>query len=274
MNNPLISIIVPCYNQAKYLSEALQSVLEQTYDHWECIIVNDGSPDDTEQIVQEWVKKDSRFKYIYKENGGLSSARNEGITIAEGKFILPLDADDKIGVNYLSLAIDVFQKNSEVKVVYCQAEKFGKETGLWILPNFSLSQLCRENMIFCSAFYRKKDWQLVGGYDLNLIHGIEDWEFWISILKKGGAVKQINEVCFYYRVKQISMVKKLDYQKFKFSYDYLNAKHVDLFIQEFGSFYQMQEEIKKIDDAMQNRLKSKKFVLKVFLNVFFGFKIN
>ncbi|MFV8358229.1 glycosyltransferase family 2 protein, partial [Flavobacterium sp. XS1P32] len=92
MNNPQVSIIVPCFNQAQYLSEALKSVLEQTYENWECIIVNDGSPDDTKQIAQKWVEKDSRFKYIFKENGGLSSARNEGINYAKGTFILPLDA--------------------------------------------------------------------------------------------------------------------------------------------------------------------------------------
>ena len=77
--NPLVSIIVPCYNQAQFLPEALQSVLEQTHTNWECIIVNDGSPDNTEGVAQEWLVKDSRFKYVYKENGGLSSARNAGL---------------------------------------------------------------------------------------------------------------------------------------------------------------------------------------------------
>lgn len=66
-----VSVIVPCYNQAKYLSEALQSVLDKTYENWECIIVNDGSPDNTEEVAKQWVEKDSRFKYFYKENGGL-----------------------------------------------------------------------------------------------------------------------------------------------------------------------------------------------------------
>ena len=92
--NKLVSIIVPCYNQAQYLPEALQSVLDQTYSDWECIIVNDGSPDDTDIVAKEWLIKDIRFKYIYKENGGLSSARNAGIEIAIGDFIQFLDADD------------------------------------------------------------------------------------------------------------------------------------------------------------------------------------
>lgn len=79
MDSALISIIVPCYKQAHYLGEALQSVLEQTYENWECIIINDGSPDNTEIVAKKWIEKDVRFRYLYKENGGLSSARNAGI---------------------------------------------------------------------------------------------------------------------------------------------------------------------------------------------------
>ena len=78
---PKISVIVPCYNQAQYLDECLNSVLEQTYKDWECIIVNDGSPDNTEEVAKEWVKKDSRFKYFYKNNGGVNSARNSGLKL-------------------------------------------------------------------------------------------------------------------------------------------------------------------------------------------------
>jgi glycosyltransferase involved in cell wall biosynthesis len=68
MSLPVISIIVPCYNQAQYLDEALNSVLNQTYENWECIIVNDGSPDNTEFVAQKWCAKDIRFKYIFQKN--------------------------------------------------------------------------------------------------------------------------------------------------------------------------------------------------------------
>ena len=92
--NVLVSIIVPCYNQAHFLNESLDSVINQSYPNWECIIVNDGSPDNTEEIAKKWCKNDKRFQYLEKENGGLSSARNAGIKISKGEFILPLDADD------------------------------------------------------------------------------------------------------------------------------------------------------------------------------------
>ena len=88
MAMPKVSIIVPCYNQAHYLDESLQSLLDQTYTNWECILVNDGSPDATEEIAKQWEARDSRFVYLYKENGGVSSARNLGIATAKADFIL------------------------------------------------------------------------------------------------------------------------------------------------------------------------------------------
>lgn len=94
MASEKISIIVPCYNQAKFLDECLHSVINQTYNNWECILINDGSTDDTEIIAKKWTEKDVRFKYFYKENGGLSSARNAGLKIANGEWIQFLDCDD------------------------------------------------------------------------------------------------------------------------------------------------------------------------------------
>uniref|UniRef100_UPI0040481146 glycosyltransferase family 2 protein n=1 Tax=Mariniflexile sp. TaxID=1979402 RepID=UPI0040481146 len=179
----LVSIIVPCYNQAQYLDEALESVLSQTYENWECIIVDDGSPDNTNEIVQKWVEKEARFIYLKKENGGLSSARNAGISKANGEFILPLDADDKIGADYVTLAIEAFELDTSLKVVYCQAKMFGIEESIVGLKPFSLYDLSKKNMIFCSALYRKKEWEIVKGYDDRMIYGLEDWEFWIAILK-------------------------------------------------------------------------------------------
>lgn len=94
MQTTLISVIVPCFNQAQYLNECLQSLINQTYENWECIIVNDGSIDNTEEIALEWTKKDNRFLYEKKENGGISTARNFGLKKAKGQWIQFLDCDD------------------------------------------------------------------------------------------------------------------------------------------------------------------------------------
>ena len=115
----LVSIIVPCYNQAYFLSEALESVLNQTYSNWECIIVNDGSPDNTKTVASKWCDKDKRFNYVEKKNGGLSSARNAGIAISKGEYILPLDADDIIHESFLSKLVPVLENDDALASVSC-----------------------------------------------------------------------------------------------------------------------------------------------------------
>lgn len=265
MDNPKVSIIVPCYSQAQYLDEALQSVLDQTYANWECIIVNDGSPDQTEEIAQRWVAKDPRFVYLKKENGGLSRARNAGITIATGEYILPLDADDKIGAKYVALVVQSFLEDASLKVVYCKAEKFGIEDGLWQLQPFSLNDLARFNMIFCSAMFKKEDWKLVGGYDVNMIYGLEDWEFWIAILKNGGNVKCLDEVGFYYRIRENSMVRKINQDHKSYSEIYVAKKHIEFYVSNYDS-------LNRIRKSNIENLKSEKFVINLFTKMFFGFE--
>ena len=110
---PLISVIVPCYNQAQYLDECLQSVLDQTYQDWECIIVNDGSPDNTEEVAKKWLAKDSRFKYLYKDNGGLSSARNAGIKESKGEYVLLLNPDTLVQKDTFEKCVEYMDSNPQ-----------------------------------------------------------------------------------------------------------------------------------------------------------------
>ncbi len=258
MKEPLISIIVPCYNQAQYLSEALQSVLDQTYTNWECIIVNDGSPDNTEEIALEWIKKNTKFNYLKKQNGGLSSARNEGIKIAKGEWILPLDADDYISTNYLELASKEFNKKN-IKLIYGNAEKFGEETGFWSLPDYSIEILAHKNVIYCTAFFKRKDWETIGGYDEKMIYGLEDWDFWISLLESGGEVHKINQICFYYRIKNNSMVRSISEEKKEFLYTYLANKHTRFFIKHIGNFHKLNSEIEKYKNNYLKIYNSKRY---------------
>ncbi|MFV0183319.1 glycosyltransferase family 2 protein [Empedobacter falsenii] len=235
MQQPLISVIVPCYNQAQYMDECLQSVLEQTYTNWECIIVNDGSPDNTEDIALDWIKKDSRFKYIKKENGGLSSARNAGIKKANGEWILPLDCDDKIGNRYLELASKEFDKH--YTIIYCEAEKFGYINGKWILPQFTLQNLATTNIIFCSFFYKKEMFDLIGGYDENMKEGLEDWEFVIKLIKKGKNILKLDYTGFYYRTKESSMITDITIGNKIPIFKYIENKHLDFFHEHLGPIH-------------------------------------
>jgi glycosyltransferase involved in cell wall biosynthesis len=195
--NPLVSIIVPCYNQAQYLDESLQSVLEQTYQNWECIIVNDGSPDNTEHVAAKWIESDSRFRYFYQQNSGVSFARNNGIGMAKGEFILQLDADDKIASTLIEKVVLGFN-DPNCQLVYCDVMLFGFKEGKYQLPSYSYEKLLVQNcFVICSAF-KKSDWLKVGGYDETL-KSFEDWDFWIRILNPQSKVFKISEDLYFYR---------------------------------------------------------------------------
>ena len=199
-----VSVIVPCYNQGQFLSQCLDSILAQTYTNWECVIVNDGSLDNSQQIIEAYVNQDTRIRYIFQENQGPSVARNNGIVQSKGEFILPLDADDLIADTYIEKALSIFENQPDVKLVYCQADKFGLENGEWILPEYKYENLLWENMIFCSALYRRCDYDKTNGYNPNMKNGLEDWDFWLSLLQPIDRVYRIEEVLFHYRVKESS----------------------------------------------------------------------
>ena len=110
MFDPLVTIIIPCYNQDQFLDETLQSVFDQTYSNWECIIVNDGSTDASESIILDWVQRDKRFQDYKTTNSGVSAARNYGLRIAKGEYIQFLDADDLLTADKLILSLDAIEK--------------------------------------------------------------------------------------------------------------------------------------------------------------------
>lgn len=188
-----ISIIVPCYNQSHFLDECLQSILDQTYQNWECIIVNDGSHDDTEEISKKWVEKDSRFQYLYKTNGGLSSARNAGIEITTGDWVLFLDSDDVIENKKLE-AQSVFC-NSNIDIIVSGYRYFESSEGIdnkriFGRNNF-LPEVClnfddiidikqlfkiKNPFVISAPIYHKKIFNTIGVFDVRL-KSLEDWEF-------------------------------------------------------------------------------------------------
>ena len=103
LENELISIIIPIYNVENYLRQCLDSIMSQTHQNFECLLINDGSPDNSADICREYVEKDSRFKYFEKENGGVSSARNLGIECSRGEYITFIDSDDWVDSDYLEV---------------------------------------------------------------------------------------------------------------------------------------------------------------------------
>ena len=177
------------YNQAQYLPEALESVLLQTYSNWECIIVNDGSEDDTDEIAGIWCTKDGRIKYFRKQNGGPSSAAEMQ------ECLLPKAHLFYRWMQMTLLTLPILKKRSILSLVihlqrwYIARQLFlGKDTRQSQLPEYSYSGLLLQNPIFCSCIFRLKDALAIGLYDENLKTGVEDWEFLLRLLNENSKV--------------------------------------------------------------------------------------
>lgn len=224
--SPIISIIIPCYNQGSYLEDALGSIAQfKDKDIVEIIIVNDGSTDNsTIEILKKLSEKG--YTIINQPNKGLGAARNAGIRASHGKYILPLDSDNKIRPEYISESIALLDADPRLDVVYADAEYFGEKTGLWESGGFNLQRLMLENYIDACAVIRKSTWERVEGYDENMpVMGYEDWDLWLRIAFQNGKFKYINKPMFDYRYSSKSMIRSLQKDKLKAIYEYLDKKH-------------------------------------------------
>jgi len=225
---PIVSVIMPCYNHGQYLPEAVGSVFAQTCSNFEIIIINDGSTDPaTNQLLQDY--RHPLVTVIHTENRGPAAARNTGIARSRGKYILPLDADDRIAPTYLEKAIAILDADPAVGIVYSQVEFFGSKTGLFDLPAYQFPQILLGNMICSFSFYRKSDWETVGGYRENMRHGWEDYDFWLSLIELGRKVVQIPESLCFYRQVPNSRSEQLDRDRQLHCYVQLFRNHPTLY---------------------------------------------
>ena len=204
---PAVSIVIPCYNQAQFLAEAVGSVLGQTYSNWEIIMVNDGSRDNTGEVARQLTADNPArlIRLAEKTNGGLAEARNTGIKIALGRYILPLDADDKIAPAMLEQTVACLEANPDKAIAYTDAVYFGAANHTQRTVEYAIGRLCAENQFHYCSLFRREVWRAVGGYHRNMIWGYEDWDFWIGCEEKGYVAKRVPEPLIFYRVKPQSM---------------------------------------------------------------------
>ena len=240
MSQPLVSIIVPCYNMSAFLEETLRSVVASDYRPLEVIVVDDGSTDDSARKAEAFVASLNSsshpspltFHLLRQPNSGVSAARNNGLQQARGTYILPLDADDRIGPTFISHAVAAMENNPGLKVVYCRAEFFGERQGEWFLPDYSPALLARKNMIPATALYRRQDALSFGGYCTDEIFR-EDWDFWLSMLEHGGEVLRLDEVGFFYRIRTGSR-RHLTRQQKRCMIDAVNRRHAEFLYKQLG----------------------------------------
>ena len=195
-----ITIIVPCYNNEQYITDAIESIKAQSYHFWECIIVNDGSTDKSEEKILSAIKDDDRFTYIKQENLGPGAARNNGAKLAKGKYMTMLDSDDIIGKDYLSKAVSYLDEHDKCVLYYGYIIHFddtGKEYK--VKPKCSFYwQIFTHNIFNTTCVYRTKDFQNIGGYNEQLDNK-EDWEFYIRLLYRNRPFYIDDVLAFKYR---------------------------------------------------------------------------
>jgi len=237
MNNK-VSIIVPCYNQAQYLGECLQSVLEQTFSDWECIIINDGSTDDTGEVVQKWLRKDTRFKYIYKENRGLSSARNKGLDKATGYYIQFLDSDDTIDKRKFELQLKDLE-NCEISIsdYFPLDDKTAERVDGRYLPPFLNEEQYKKEVILdwenkisipCHSVLFKRE--ILDSYAIRFDESLpnhEDWVFWSKTFYHSKRIQNNPEILAIYRIREASMAS--DYKLMREGFVFAAQNLVDYF---------------------------------------------
>jgi glycosyltransferase involved in cell wall biosynthesis len=231
--HPLVSVVIPCYNQAHFLPESIASVVAQTYEHWEIIVVNDGSPDHTSEVTQQLITIYSKYtiRLVGKKNGGLPNARNTGIAAANGQYILPLDADDKLSSEALMNLLLLSVQADRPCVAFGSYQMFGNEQKTVISADvYSSDRLKQINMLQVASMYAKDVWQMVNGYkEDEKIAGYEDWEFWLNCQEHQIPFVGTKEIVVYYRRMPGSMVTKAMQQ-----HDLLYAQIVCYHPQLFG----------------------------------------
>lgn len=202
----MVSVIVPCFNHAALLRQALDSVAEQTFGDWELVVVDDGSTDDSLDVARSFASAypDFDVTLIRTRNRGLSRARNAGISVARGDYILPLDADDWIEPSMLEVCLEILAARPEAMAVAPRTRDYFPDDKVWNPPPWSFQLETIRNVVPYCSLYRRSAWAEVGGYAEEMA-GYEDWDFWISVGALGPIV-QLSEPLFRYRFSRDSLL--------------------------------------------------------------------
>lgn len=232
-----VTVIIPCFNDGKFIIEAVNSILNQTIKADKIIIIDDGSEQETKNILK--TINPTNVEIIHQENQGVCKARNRGINLAITDYILTLDADDYFEPSFIEKAVEILNNNSNIGVVgsyvkvlkYDEVEPDIRKPLGGIITNFLV-----KNNAMASLLFRKQCWVEVSGYDEKMVNGYEDWEFWIAILKNNWEMYIIPEVLFNYRIKKKSR-DTVALQEYDFELrSYIFSKHKELY-KEYFDFY-------------------------------------
>lgn len=193
-----VSVIITCFNQEKYIDEAIWSVKNQTFKDWQCVIVNDGSTDGSEEKILSSISGDSRFVYEFQENSGQGAARNKGVSLSSGKYVVNLDGDDMIASEYLERGVNAMDSDDSICVWWTRVMYFGIRNGEFNTAYKGYASLLKCNSICSGIMFRRSDFDACGGYD-ETMKGFDDWEFLIRLLYPGKKVVKESYFGYFYR---------------------------------------------------------------------------
>jgi len=223
---PEVSVVIPCYNAHRYLADVLASVRAQSFRDYEIIVVDDGSTDPATASFLETVGDGVRL--VRKANGGLSSARNAGFAVAQGTYVLPLDADDEIAPDMLARTVAAFGASPDAGYAYAQIEVFGDERGI-VRKTWNLFEQLATNQLPYCLLMRRTVWADAGGYDETMREGYEDWEFNIRISKLGVRGIQVESPLFRYRRQSTGMLQSVSQRRHAALWRRIRTKHADIY---------------------------------------------
>jgi len=207
-----VSVIITCYNQAHCITNTLESVVAQTYTNWECIIVDDGSEDDSAEVIKEFIKDDTRFTYLFQDNQGVARARNKGFALATGCFISFMDGDDTFLPDKLKEQIQVFKDNPEIAVCICDHQFYLEKEGVYKYYEFEkltikpLEQILykwHNGLAFPphAVLYKRELWTLNEfPFPEDYNHRCEDWVFNVLVALKDENYYMLDKVLCNYHV--------------------------------------------------------------------------
>ena len=199
MSTPRVSIVMPVFNSGAYLGDALASIARQTFRDYELVVVDDGSTDARTIALCDAAAKEPGVRLIRTLNRGPALARNTGIVAARAPYILPVDSDDTLAPAFLARTVAVLDAEPSVDVAYTWVALVGRHHGIWETGPLAIPDMLSRCTIHVTALYRRRVWELAGGYDPRFVESCEDWDFWLSALEHGVTGRGIPEVLAYYR---------------------------------------------------------------------------